>query len=167
MAISEKQTADFTAMVGGYLVRDDKTGLDMLYINPNIFHKRVDLFKTIEGANNLKAVMPMGTRFFVEQVAYQQSAVKEMRRNGVPAIGVNPVNDKRARLESASIWIKQGRVLFPDNEGRAKVVSDLITQLLSFGVDDHDDLVDALVYLILGIFGKPKAVGLSGREDKV
>jgi hypothetical protein len=29
----------------------------------------------------------------------------------------------------------------------------LITQLLGFGVEKHDDAVDALVYLILGLVG--------------
>ena len=167
LAISEKETADFTAMIGGRLAYDHKKGHDVLYISPNIFHKRVDLFKTIQGATEQKMIMPLGTRFFVEQVAYQQSAVGEMKRNGIPAIGVNPVSDKKARLESASIWIKQGRVLLPDNEGRAKVVSDLITELIGFGIEEHDDLVDALVYLILGIFGKPQSVVGSGGGKKV
>jgi len=34
---------------------------------------------------------------------------------------------------------------------------DLLMQLLGFGVESHDDLVDALVMLILGIFGKQPA----------
>jgi phage terminase large subunit-like protein len=31
---------------------------------------------------------------------------------------------------------------------------ELIRQLLGFGVEKHDDLVDALVYLILGLVGE-------------
>jgi predicted phage terminase large subunit-like protein len=58
---------------------------------------------------------------------------------GIPAIG-----DKRARLKIAAQYIKNGTVLFPRHGAE-----ELIIQLLNFGNEEHDDLVDALVYLIL------------------
>jgi hypothetical protein len=36
----------------------------------------------------------------------------------------------------------------------SKTCSDGITQLLGFGIEKHDDAVDALVYLILGLVGE-------------
>jgi hypothetical protein len=46
----------------------------------------------------------------------------------------------------AARYIKNGAVKFP-----RKGCEELINQLLGFGVEKHDDLVDALVWLILGV----------------
>ena len=67
---------------------------------------------------------------------------------------MNPIKSKRARLELVALYIKSGRVRFPQGDGRGKVVADLITELVGFGIEEHDDLVDALVYLILGVFNQ-------------
>lgn len=55
------------------------------------------------------------------------------------------IKDKRARLRVAARYIKTGVVKFP-----RKGAEKLITQLLGFGIEKHDDAVDAIVYLILG-----------------
>jgi hypothetical protein len=49
----------------------------------------------------------------------------------------------------AARYIKNGTVKFPRHG-----CEELITQLLGFGAEKHDDLVDALVYLILGLVGE-------------
>ena len=70
-----------------------------------------------------------------------------VKRRGVPAEGVSPGgNDKRARLISVSEFIKQ-KVEFP-----RKGAEKLINQVLYFGIERHDDLVDALVILVLKVF---------------
>jgi len=56
---------------------------------------------------------------------------------------MHPIKDKRARLRVAARYIKTGVVKFP-----RKGAEQLITQLLGFGSEKHDDAVDALVYLI-------------------
>jgi phage terminase large subunit-like protein len=43
-------------------------------------------------------------------------------------------------------YIKNGSVLFPRSG-----CEQLLAQLFGFGVESHDDLVDAVVYLILGL----------------
>ena len=48
----------------------------------------------------------------------------------------------------AARYIKTGVVKFP-----RKGAEQLIAQLLGFGIEKHDDAVDALVYLILGVIG--------------
>lgn len=48
----------------------------------------------------------------------------------------------------AARYIKTGVVKFP-----RKGAEQLITQILRFGIEKHDDMVDALVYLILGVIG--------------
>jgi hypothetical protein len=52
-------------------------------------------------------------------------------------------------MRVAARYIKMGIVKFP-RDG----CEQLITQLLGFGVEKHDDAVDALVYLILGLVGE-------------
>src|ERR1019366_10131501 len=52
---------------------------------------------------------------------------------------MHPMKDKRARLRVAARYIKTGVVKFP-----RKGAEQLITQLLGFGSEKHDDAVDAL-----------------------
>ena len=160
LAISEKTTADFTAMVSGVILREEDR--DIIYILPNIVHKRVDLYNTIKEVKQLKASMPRGWKCFVEGVAYQLAAVKEMKRKGVAAISVHPISDKRARLETAAVYIKSGMVRFPEHG-----MADLMTEMLGFGIEDHDDILDALVYLILGLVDKKQASAGMGKGDKI
>jgi hypothetical protein len=63
--------------------------------------------------------------------------------------------DKRARLRVAARYIKNGTVKVPRKE-----CEQLLTQLLGFGVEKHDDVADALVYLILDFVGE----GISPHE---
>jgi predicted phage terminase large subunit-like protein len=83
----------------------------------------------------------------MEAVAYQQAAIEEMERRAFSVQAMHPIKDKRARLRVAARYIKMGIVKFP------RTGCELLTQLLGFGVEKHDDAVDALVYLILGLVG--------------
>lgn len=161
LAISEKDTADYTAALSAVVVKEDIG--NVIYILPSIVHARLDLHKTILKAKEYKMVMPNGTKFFVEGVAYQMAAVKEMKRKGIPAIPVQPISDKRARLETVALYIKAGLVRFP----KGTYMDDVMTELLGFGIEDHDDLVDALVYLILGLTDKAQVVAGVGKGDAI
>jgi len=156
LAISEKETADLTAMVSGILAQED--GQKILYIKPSIVHKRIDLAQTVEAAATINNTMPQGSKFFVEDVGYQKAAIKEMQKRLIPVVGVRPVRDKRARFETAALYIKQGVVRFPQNGCK-----ELFTEMFGFGVEEHDDLVDAMVYLILGMFDTPMGTASVGR----
>jgi hypothetical protein len=48
----------------------------------------------------------------------------------------------------AARYIKTGVVKFP-----RKGCEQLITQVVGLGIEKHDDLCDALVWLILGVIG--------------
>ena len=61
---------------------------------------------------------------------------------------MHPIKDKRARLHVAARYIKIGIVKFPRSW-----CEQLLTQLLGFGGEKHDDAVDAFDYLILGLIG--------------
>jgi len=153
LAISEKQTADFTAMVSGYKVNwafeQDGSKRIRIFILPDPIVERMDIHKTITKAKMINRKMPEGHVFYVEDVAYQKAAIQIMSREGLPTIGVRPIRDKRARLQSASPFIIDGTVMFPETG-----CEDLIERLVNFGIEEHDDDVDALVYLILKLAEK-------------
>ena len=160
LAISEKQTADFTSMVAGLVsIEYSIVGLDgtkgngvrVVYIKPNPVNKRLDLEQTINQATTVHKALPYGARLFVESVAYQLACIKEMRKKNLPVREMRAISDKRARLETVAMYIKQGMVRFPN-----KGCEELIEQLVGFGVEEHDDLVDALVYLLLGLFNSKR-----------
>lgn len=156
LAISEKDNADYTSMVSGIVAIED--GQKILYVKPNPVHERIDLAQTVSRVETLTKTLPMGNRFFVEDVGYQKAAIKEMQKRQLPVQSIRPVSDKRARLETVAIYIKQGIVRFPTDG-----CDELLTELFGFGVEEHDDLVDALVYLIMGLFNRQVATASSGR----
>ena len=147
-AISKKQTADYTAMVKGMDVRNDE-GERRLCIMPGVIEKRMSFEETITEAVELNAVMPHGTKWYPEKVAYQEAAIEIMEKNGLVCVRMPAVADKRSRAIAACYFVKTGRVLFPA-EGAEK----LIDNILGFGIEDHDDLTDAFSNLVLGMVKK-------------
>jgi len=144
LAISQKDTADYTAMVSAHVYGSRKER--KIYIVPNPINKRLNFKQTIETALNLSHSLGGGnmTKMFVEEVAYQQAAVEEMKNAGIAAEGVKVHGtDKRARLALTSHLIQSGTILFP-----RKGAEDLINQIVNFGVEKHDDLADAFSILI-------------------
>lgn len=145
LAISKKETADYTAMTKGVEVENDYGELRLL-IMPNNVKQRLDFAETLRKAKDLSRIMPQGTIFYVEKVAYQQSAIEVFERNGLLVEPMAVTKDKRARLNAISNFIKTGMVLFP-KEG----ADDIIEELVGFEIEEHDDQVDSLVHLIDGM----------------
>ena len=156
LAISKKETADCTSMVSGTSFVKD--GIPKIYIKPNPINARLSFYETIETTKAMATVNPFSI-FFVENVAYQKAAIEEMERALLPVIAMMAGGDKRARLRAVAVYIQNGTVVFPRSG-----CEDLIIQLLGFGIEEHDDLVDALVYLILGLVQQgmqnPEVIGL-------
>lgn len=144
LAISTKASADCTTDVEGHVHYEDNK--PKIYIQKNPLNARLDFYHTMEYFKG----KPRGTHlWFVEDVAYQKAAIQEMERNQLAVIAVKPIADKRARLRVAARYIKNGTVLFP------KVGCEmLLQQVLNFGNEDKDDLVDGLTNLILGAVGE-------------
>lgn len=78
----------------------------------------------------------------IDDGAPSNNFIGAQRHRMMPAIS----NDT-PRMTSAA-----GRLVMPTGSTTANQI--LITQLLGFGVEKHDDGVDALVYLILGLVGE-------------
>jgi predicted phage terminase large subunit-like protein len=147
LAISTKESADYTAIVSGEVTWPG--GHIEIYVQPHPIIRRMTFSDTMEALDGVRRSSNMSSEFFVEAVAYQQAAIEEMERRAFSVQAMHPIKDKRARLRVAARYIKIGVVKFPRTG-----CEQLLTQLLGFGVEKHDDAVDALVYLILGLVGE-------------
>lgn len=147
-AISEKETADYTAMVTlkVYGYREDLR----IYVLPGAINERINFPDTVKKLKQLSNLHK--SRILIENVAYQKSLAEQLKHENISAeeASLNG-NDKRARLIIISHLFANGRILFPKHG-----VEDLITQILGFGVEKHDDLVDALTIAVIKIIEEDK-----------
>lgn len=148
LAISKKASADYTADIKGDLRWQEDLAHPTLYILKNPLNRRMNFHETI---THFTAQQGSGGThlFFVEDVAYQKAAIEEMVRNGLSVTPMPSTTDKRSRLIVASNYIKTGVVKFPRTG-----CEDLLAQLFGFGVETHDDMVDGLSVLIIGMANK-------------
>jgi phage terminase large subunit-like protein len=144
LASSQKDTADYTAMVslhacGRY--EDLK-----FYIMPNPINKRIPIGDQAEQIKILHENLGGRNRntVFVENNFGGSYLVNQLKGMGVGAEEISTGSmSKGSRLGLAVLSIKS--IFFP-REG----AEDLIAQLLGFGTENHDDMVDAFSYAILG-----------------
>ncbi len=148
LAISKKETADYTTMVDG--VKCEVNDVPKIYIEPNPINERFTFHETMQMAKAKKLSRP-GAVFYVEDVAYQKAAIQEMERSLIPVVPMKRTTDKHAMLLSIAPYIQNGTVVFPRTG-----CEDLILQILGWGVESHDDLVDALINLVLGLVSVPE-----------
>lgn len=161
LAISMKDTADYTALVPGvatiYKLDDKDQGRPRIYVLPPV-HRRMDLhdlgnaLKALSASLSAVYSVPMT---YLEDVGYQKAAILELQRLSLNVTSIKAGADKAARLSTVAMFIKNGTVVFPRTG-----CEELLAELLGFGVEEHDDLVDALVYMILAItstgMGRPQ-----------
>ena len=147
-AISKKQTADYTAMVKAFDVKNDN-GERRLLIGKGNIEKRMNFEETIKKAIEINEIMPQGTKFYPEKVMYQEAAIEIMEKNGISCVRMPSTTDKKSRISSACFYVKNGRVLFPKDGAE-----DVINNLVGFGIEEHDDLADAFANVVLGIVKK-------------
>src|ERR1700722_2353305 len=144
LAISTKESADYTAIVSGEVTWNGQQIEIFIQSHPVI--RRMTFSDTMEALDNVRKSSLMSSSFFVENVAFQQAAIEEMERRAFSVTAMHPIKDKRARLRVAARYIKMGIVKFPRTG-----CETLITQLIGFGSEKRDDLVDSVCYLILGV----------------
>lgn len=87
---------------------------------------------------------------YIEDKASGTGLIQELQRAGAPIIGLVTDKDKLTRLESVLTYIASGQVLLPYDENYG-FNPDILAECEAFTRDDshaHDDIVDALVYLI-------------------
>ncbi len=145
LAISSSNHADYTAIVVGHVYGCEEN--IKVYIEKFPVNKRLDFPSTLE---KIKEVYGLSKRFdrrpklYIEDVGYQKSVVQMLKKQGVAAEGF-PLHgrDKRERLDSVTHMIRSGKVFFPKQGAE-----ELIQQLVYFGVEKHDDLVDAFTIVL-------------------
>jgi predicted phage terminase large subunit-like protein len=152
LAISLKQTADYTSMVKAVFVKND-FGEKRLLVLRNPIKQRLQFEETISTAKVIKSEMPPNSVFYVEDVAYQKASIEIMQKNGINAVGVKPLGDKRSRLISISPYIKSGMVLFPKQGAEA-----ILEEVIGFGIEPHDDVLDAFVHVVGNMLNRPEVI---------
>jgi predicted phage terminase large subunit-like protein len=148
LAIGEKDTNDCTSMVVGYVYGVGKKM--KIYIQSKPFNKRVSFPEQAEYLAQLIAREKLThgrVKVYVEDVGYQRALVQYFNSSkyDIEAVPVGRMS-KSVRLQLTTPLLKEGRVMFPE-EG----CEELIEQLLGFGKEKHDDLVDAFSLLVIKV----------------
>ena len=156
LAISKRDTADYTAMVPALLYGDGK-GM-RIYILQNIVNKRMTFPETVETCKVMYESFKEDDRhpnFVIEDVAYQKSLPQQLEDEGLDGVKTTrPGNqDKRTRLVLTAHLIKTGRILFPRSGAET-----LINQIVHFGVEKHDDMADAFSIVVHNAVEDPPSV---------
>ena len=163
LAISEKDTADYTSIVIGYTYGTEENL--RIYIRPNPINKRlnfpaqVDTIKTLVGIEKRNHYR---IKLYSEKVGYQEALVHLLQQDKYDVEGVPVTTDKTSRLQLTTAPIKSGQILFPMTG-----CEELIEQLIGFGKEKHDDLADAFSILVLNVIkdSKPRGFAGLGRGD--
>lgn len=144
LASSEKDTADYTAMVS--LHTCGRYENMKFYVLPNPINRRIPIgdqaeqikmcHKNLGGYNRNKVFVEnnFGGSYLVNQLKGMDVEAEEISTGSM---------SKGSRLGLAVLSIKS--IFFP-----RKGAENLIAQLLGFGTENHDDMVDAFSYAVLG-----------------
>lgn len=152
LAISQKASADFTTCVDGDVFYVDPEQIEQpggsprIFVRPDPFNRHVTFHEFMQYVRNIPGNFGGAHIFYVEDVGYQKAAIQEMERALLAVIAMKPTTDKRSRLQVVAQYIKNGTVVFPRTGCEA-----LLAQIFGLGTESHDDLVDALVWLIWGL----------------
>ena len=128
LAISQKEGADYTAIVTGEVFYVDNA--PKIFIRPNPYNEHVTFHDFMQRVRNIPGELKGANLFFVEDVAYQKAAIQEMERAMLPVVPMKPQGDKRARLQVVAPYIKNGTVLFP-----GAGCEQLLGQIFNLGVE--------------------------------
>ncbi|KKS49251.1 MAG: hypothetical protein UW97_C0001G0022 [Parcubacteria group bacterium GW2011_GWA2_45_15] len=142
LAISQRDTADYTAIVSA-IFYNDGNGF-VMYVLPNIINRRMNFPETIEQIKEIdRANRTVHSSYIrVEDVGYQRAVIDQLTGDGLNVEGVRVNSDKRSRLMSIATMIQSGKIKFPKHGAE-----ELVRQIVGFGVERHDDLVDAFTFL--------------------
>ena len=139
LAISDKNTADFTAIVASAYDSD----LGHRYVL-DVYRDRLSFNKTQQAIKEM-ANKWKPTKINIEKVGYQQGAIQELiRTTSLPVRAYTPRGTKVERFVSVEGALEQGHVFFADSIA-SKAQGDFEDELLSFPNSKFDDMVDALV----------------------
>jgi predicted phage terminase large subunit-like protein len=144
---SDDENADYTAMITASVFG---RGEEMkIYIHANPINKRLRFNEIRDRAILLSKTSGASypATIIVEGAGIQKWLTQGLEDAGIPVKEFKVAGlTKRERLIIAASLVQAGKVFLPKNE-----VKDLRLQILGFGIERHDDLVDAFTMLILEI----------------
>lgn len=121
LAVSEKETADYTAMVVGHVYGYGKNM--EIYIQPNPVNQKVPFPIQVELIKSLVAVEKrnhMRVKLYIEEVAYQKALVQLFESQRYDVVGVpTGKNDKTARLRFTTPLMKEEKIFFQKRVARS------------------------------------------------
>ncbi|MEK7452560.1 MAG: phage terminase large subunit, partial [Patescibacteria group bacterium] len=140
LAISQRETADYTSMV---TIKVYGYGKNLkVFVLPNPINKRMGFVETINTIEGLDAALRADGNYpkmLIETNGFQENYFEKLKCDGIWSIeGIKQTSDKRSRLALTSYYIQNGTIIFP----RAGA-EELISQLIGFGIENHNDLCDA------------------------
>jgi predicted phage terminase large subunit-like protein len=151
LAISQKATADYTAMV---TILTQSYGSKLrAYVLPNPINDHLTFPDVVQTAAAIKAKLKTShcesPEFVVESNGFQEIYVQAFAQAGCKVEGVKQMSDKRSRIALTTDLIKNGIVKFPKTG-----CEDLLMQLTGFGSENHDDLADAFATAMIAVMEK-------------
>jgi predicted phage terminase large subunit-like protein len=153
LAISKEESADYTAMVSALVFGYE--GKLKIYITPDIINQRLTFPETALQIKTMIASKACYERYrlFIEDVGYQKSIIQHINdqeeSTEFKIEEFKPKGDKRSRLSLVSHALQNGTILFPRD-----ISPLLISQLVNFGKEKHDDLADAFSTLCIKILDR-------------
>jgi len=144
-AVSEKESADCTAIIAASVFRVDDGGCE-IYIHPEIVNERLSFLAMVERLKRISGSLREHSKadILVEGVGAQDYITQALKAAGYPAESVTIHGDKRERLAPAAAKMEEGRIFLP-SDSRSE---PLIWQLVGFPSESHDDLADALSLIV-------------------
>ena len=139
-AASERQTADFTAMI----VAD-------LYTDGNVYIRAIRNQRTSPSVT-ADTVRELDEIYKPQVIGIEKGALGLVFRDlleGLPVIGLEPDKDKVRRLLAVSRFFEAGRVYTVKNIQNGQSFRE---QMIEFPKGTHDDMVDAAAYAVRLLF---------------
>ncbi len=153
LAISQESSADFTAIIVAEIFGYGKNV--KIYILPDPINERLTFPETVEKLKAMAGVFGLMAKIIVEDAGYQKSVIQQLAAYGLNVEGFTPHGqDKRARLSATTQMIKSGHIIFPKH-GAEK----MIRQIIGFGAEKHDDLVDSFSMIVIKIIESENCYG--------
>ncbi len=145
LAVSQKESADYTSIVTVmiYVIKREVK----IFVLPNPINEHLTFPQVIERIKLLYQITHQEhkrNKIYVENIGFQQWLIEQLEMEYIPAEGVGLGGaDKRSRIAFTGNHIQSGKILFPK-----KGCDELISQLVNFGSEKHDDLADAFSLVI-------------------
>lgn len=137
LAISQKETADYTAVCVAK-ISDGKLFIEEVYRNRVRGDEIINYLTNIRNYHNVDIVG-------VERTQYQLAIIHQLLANNIPTIELYPRGDKLARTEPTLSLIGAGKILF---NSRMKNKNVFLRELSEFPNSPHDDQIDVLNYAV-------------------